>query len=344
MKLRLLPLVFILVGLTAATSWSLWQRKTAGDEVTAAGKAFLATLDAKQVATAQMKYDAAERVDWHFIPKDHRKGLQLKHMNEAQRKAARHLLTTCLSKDGLKTAEGIMNLESVLLELQGDRKGPIRDAERYYFTVFGEPSDDSRWGLSIEGHHMSLNYVIDSGEIVSTTPSFFATNPAVVMDEVAFAKKGTRVLALEETIAFELLGSLNEEQAKTAIIADKAPREIRAAGEPQPPQDPAVGIPASKLNKEQVSKLKKLIGVYLRTMPPAVWPKRLEEIESAGFDNVHFAWAGAKKTGIGHYYRVQGPTFLIEFVNTQPDPSGNPANHIHCVWRDMRGDFALPIK
>ncbi len=71
---------------------------------------------------------------------------------------------------------------------------------------------------------------------------------------------------------------------------------------------------------------------------------RLEEIEKDGLVKVHFAWAGAEKPGIGHYYRVQGPTFLIEFVNTQADSAGNPANHIHSVWRDMRGDLAVPIK
>ncbi|HCS52285.1 MAG TPA: hypothetical protein DIW81_11950, partial [Planctomycetaceae bacterium] len=71
---------------------------------------------------------------------------------------------------------------------------------------------------------------------------------------------------------------------------------------------------------------------------------RLKEIEDNGFENVHFAWAGATEPGIGHYYRIQAKSFLIEFVNTQPDAAGNPANHIHCVWRDMDGDFALPIQ
>ena len=82
-------------------------------------------------------------------------------------------------------------------------------------------------------------------------------------------------------------------------------------------------------------------AAYLESMPEEIRATRISEIEQAGPEHVHFAWAGATRPGVGHYYRVQGPTFLIEFVNTQPDSAGNPANHIHCVWRDMRGDFAL---
>ncbi|RLS29596.1 MAG: DUF3500 domain-containing protein [Planctomycetota bacterium] len=57
---------------------------------------------------------------------------------------------------------------------------------------------------------------------------------------------------------------------------------------------------------------------------------------------VKFSWAGSLKPGIGHYYRVEGPTFVVELCNVQPDAEGNPANHIHCMWRDCTGDFDLP--
>jgi hypothetical protein len=97
------------------------------------------------------------------------------------------------------------------------------------------------------------------------------------------------------------------------------------------------------LNKEQQELLQQLIDEYARNLPVDVCEARLSEIKAAGFPKVYFAWAGADKPGIGHYYRIQGPTFLIEFVNTQPDAAGNPASHIHCVWRDVRGDFAIAI-
>ena len=97
------------------------------------------------------------------------------------------------------------------------------------------------------------------------------------------------------------------------------------------------------MTKDQAATLQKLIEAYSRNMPKKISDAQLAEIKQAGVAKIHFAWAGAKKEGIGHYYRVQGPTFLIEFVNTQPDAAGNPANHIHAVWRSMKGDFGLEL-
>ena len=267
-------------------------------------------------------------------------------MNAAQRETAHQLLRNALSRVGYDKAVTIMALESILHELEKQRNGgAVRDAERYYFTLFGTPGEQNKWGLSVEGHHLSLNFVVDKGQVVASTPAFFGSNPAVVKSRVADAlPEGTRVLAREETVAFDLVGSLNEEQRRMALIAETAPRDIRAAGEIQPPSDPAVGVAAGKLDDAQQQVLRRLVEAYLENMPDEVRKARIDRIRQAGPENVHFAWAGATQPGIGHYYRVQGPTFLIEFVNTQPDSAGNPANHIHCVWRDMQGDFALPSK
>jgi hypothetical protein len=155
--------------------------------------------------------------------------------------------------------------------------------------------------------------------------------------------RGTRVLAKEETLAFDLLKSLSDEQRGKAIIAEKAPSDIRGPAEPQPPQEEPAGLAASAMNDEQHGLLRALVTEYAATMPEDVRRERLTAIQNAGLNKIHFAWAGAQEPGVGHYYRVQGPTFLIEFVNVQPDAAGNMANHIHSVWRDMRGDFALPI-
>ena len=236
-----------------------------------------------------------------------------------------------------------MALEIILRDLQ--KTGPLRDPERYYFTIFGNPSGKERWGLSVEGHHLSLNFVVENGKVISSTPTVFATNPATVMNEVPGGQpKGTRVLAKEEQFAFDLLTSLKPDQRKVAVIAEKAPTEIRAAGVPQPPQDPAEGISAAKLDDAQKKTLHALIESYANNMPEEVAQARWSAIKEAGPDQIHFAWAGADKPGIGHYYKVQGPSFLIEFVNTQADVAGNIANHIHSIWRDMKGDFGIPMK
>jgi hypothetical protein len=150
-------------------------------------------------------------------------------------------------------------------------------------------------------------------------------------------------LAKEETLGFDLVKSLKDDQRRKAIIAEKAPSDIRGPADPQPPTEEPAGISYKDLDPEQQVLLTNLISVYAHNMPDEVANERLHAIEKAGHDNLHFAWAGAEKPGIGHYYRIQGPTFLIEFVNVQPDAAGNVANHIHSVWRDMHGDFGLPL-
>lgn len=348
MKRPLLFAISAFILLSGASAWAVFKLSRPGEEATKAAEAFLASLDDKQRMAATFQYDDPRRLAWHFIPLEgekEREGLQIRHMTADQRKAAHELTKTVLSEAGYGKVTKIMELENLLFELQKGKTGPLRDAERYYFAVFGPPTANGKWGLSIEGHHLSLNFVIEKGNVISSTPLALCANPAIVMNEnVPSIKKGTRVLAKEETLAFDLLASLTPEQKTVAIIADKAPAEIRAAGEPQPPQEAAAGIAAEKLTGQQRSILQSLIEEYAKTVPEEVAKARLEAIEKDGLDKVHFAWAGSEKPGVGHYYRVQGPTFLIEFVNTQADSAGNPANHIHSVWRDMRGDLAVPIK
>ena len=334
--------------LSATAGWSYYKLALTGENMGDAAEKFLASLSAEQRAKAALPYDDARRTAWHFIPLEgakEREGLKIREMTPEQRTAALALLKSALSEVGYGKATKIMELEALLAELQKGKSGPLRDSERYYYVVYGAPSSEGRWGLSIEGHHLSLNFVVDKGKVISSSPTALCANPAIVMNEnVPSIKKGTRVLAKEETLAFELLESLTADQKKEAVIAEKAPSEVRAAGEKQPPTDAPAGIAAEKLTGQQRSVLISLIDEYCNAMPTDVAKQRREAIDQQGIGQVHFAWAGSQKPGVGHYYRVQGPTFLIEFVNTQADSAGNPANHIHSVWRDMQGDFALAIK
>jgi uncharacterized protein DUF3500 len=345
MKRLALSLMILGLLLAGATAWSARRDIASGKQMVDAADGFVKSLDASQQSKAVMSYDAPERRDWHFIPKPTRKGLQVREMSTDQRKQAHALLQAALSQVGYGKATKIMALEGLLAELEKTReKGPLRDPERYYFTVFGQPSADGRWGLSVEGHHLSLNFVVDHGKVISSTPMTFAANPAIVKtDAVSSIPKGTRILEREESLAMDLLASLTPEQRGVAVIAEKAPAEMRAAGEPQPPTDLPEGLKAEKLNGAQQKMLRDLLSEYANNAPEDVAGERLAKLEAAGLGNVYFAWAGSDRLGEGHYYRVQGSTFLIEFVNTQPDSAGNPANHIHSIWRDMAGDFAVPI-
>lgn len=310
----------------------------------AAAKAFLATLSPEQKAKAQLDYKAESRLGWHFIPMESRKGLPLMEMNDEQKVAAKAVLRAAVSALGYGKATTIMQLESLLLQLEGPKSEGRRNPEKYYFTLFGTPAVKETWGLSVEGHHLSLNFSLLGNKIVDSTPQFMGANPAVLKDNYGEQfKKGMRVLRDEEQLAFELVKSLDEKQQAAAMLPGEVPQDIRAAGEAQPPTDAPRGIAAADLTSEQQAQLRKLIEVYSAKMKPGVVQQRWQLIDEAGFDKIHFAWSGATKPGIGHYYAIQGPTFVIEFINVQADAAGNPANHIHCVWRDMQGDFNLPI-
>ena len=346
-RFRKLPLVILFVGsvmlLSVAAAAVL--RPVAGEAMTRWANAWLSTLDENQKAQAKIEFADAKRVGWHFIPKAERKGVQLKEMNPVQKTAALRLLRSALSEAGFDKSVRIMELESILNLQEGAKAKFLRDPERYFFSVFGEPSTEGTWGLSIEGHHLSLNFTMRDGKVVDSTPQFMGSNPAEVKTKFPnLLNVGVRVLRDEEQLGFDLLHLLAEspDALKKTMIAEKAPEEIRAAGEPQPPVEEPQGIEYSKLGAAGQLLLRRLVETYCNSMPEEVANERLRNIEESGWEHVYFAWAGANQQGSGHYYRIQGTTFLIEFINVQPDAEGNIANHIHCVWRDLTGDFDLP--
>ncbi|MDZ4821732.1 MAG: DUF3500 domain-containing protein [Planctomycetota bacterium] len=312
-----------------------------GAAITAAAEKFAATLTDAQRPIAQLKFDDPARSDWHYYPKAHRKGLQYRDMPTPQRAAAMALLKSCLSEVGFQKAERIMAFEAILHKHEPPG-GALRDPLRYFFTIFGDPSPKSTWGLSIEGHHISINYMIAANKVVSATPTFLGCNPTEVKDTVPGAAPiGTRTMALEEDLAYELLKSLDNQQRKLALIATKPSKDV------YPPADATIadkapsGIAVQKLSPAQANVLRKLVQTYANNMPADVAAARLQAIETAGWDNVHFAWEGANSPGQDHHYRIQGPTFLIELNNVQADTLGNRASHIHSVWRGLKQDFAV---
>ncbi|MCR9293445.1 MAG: DUF3500 domain-containing protein [bacterium] len=328
----------------AATAEKKPAQKAEAIQVLPNARAFLGTLSAEEKSKAVLDFEAASRVQWHFIPMETRKGLPMMEMSSEQKEAARKLLRSVVSKTGYEKATTIMALESVLRKLEGPGSEARRNPEKYYFTIFGSPKQKSRWGLSIEGHHLSLNFVFEGGKIIDSTPQFFAANPAQLKDDYGPEfPKGLRVLRAEEQLAFNLVKSLDAEQMAKAKLPGETPEEIRAAGEAQPPTEVLPGLAAADMNDEQQAMLKKLLQAYTVKMKPLVAKGRWTLIEENGFEKLTFSWSGATRPGVGHYYVVQGPTFLVEFINVQPDAAGNPANHIHCVWRDMQGDFDLPL-
>ena len=298
-----------------------------------AARNFLAALTPDQRAKALLPFEGDQRKDWHFIPKE-RKGVPLKDLEPWQQHLAHAFISAGLSQRGYIKTTTIMSLEEILRAAQGSR-GPARDPDLYYISIFGDPGADGPWGWSLEGHHVSLNFTVVGDSMIATTPAFFGSNPAEVMDG---PRKGLRVLGREEDLARSLLLSLNPEQRAMAVIAAEAPRDIATANQIRvQPLEPK-GLPASRMGSEQVQVLITLLEEYANSMPAALTEERMAKMRSADLETVMFAWAGSAERGKPHYYRVQGPEFLVEYDNTQ----GN-ANHVHSVWRDFDGDFGEDI-
>ena len=317
-----------------------------GAAMTDAANQFLATCDEKARAKATMDFDNPKRMDWHNIPKADRKGLPLMEMTSEQRQKCDALLHIALSESGYAKAQNIFALENNVRE--GEKGKPIaalRGSGRYYLMIFGEPKNTGTWGWSFEGHHLSLNFVIKDGQVIADTPSFWGAHPATVHVVIKDGpKEGVRTLAEEEQSGIDLMQMLTPEQQKKATIAAKAPADYRAAGKPQPPQDPPAGISATELNDEQKKALFHICEAYESHLTDEIRDADLAQIKSDGIDQAFFAWAGPADPAKPHYFRVQGPSFLLELDNFQTDLWGLPANHIHSVWRNPKGDFAVPIK
>ncbi len=322
------------IGLLFLAGAGLARAHSPAEEMAEAADHFLAALQPEQKAKASFPFQHDERQNWHFIPKD-RKGLPFKEMTSAQRLLGQALLASGLSAEGHVKADTIMSLEQVLQDMEGPNRTFPRDPELYYVSIFGQPGPDRTWGWRVEGHHLSINFTIVDGRDIAGTPSFMGSNPAEVKSG---PRQGLRVLADEEDLGRRLVKSLSADQRKKAIIETKAPREIITGAERKVRPLEVTGIATSELNPDQMDILRELIKVYVERNRPELAAHDLAKIKQAGVEKIHFAWAGGLQPGEGHYYRIQGPTFLMEFDNTQ-----NNANHIHAVWRDFEDDFGVDL-
>jgi hypothetical protein len=274
----------------------------------------------------QMPFDTPERTNWNYVPM-HRAGVPLSALDEQQKTFVDPLLHSALSPHGFETAKGIVAHESILADIENN---PGRDPGLYYTAIFGQPSPRAPWAWRFEGHHLSVNATyVDGAQIVA--PLFMGSNPARVPSG---PKKGLRLLAAEEDLARALMNMLPEERRVRALLANRAFSEIVTRNDPKVRSLEIEGLAAAEMSDEERSQLRKLLHVYADRMNEASAQSQLERIDKAGFDKLHFGWAGSTEPGKPHYYRIHGPTVLIEYDNTQ-----NNANHIHSVWRDLQNDF-----
>jgi hypothetical protein len=321
----LLLLLFCPLALAAAEISPASMMKSAAED-------FLASLDDSQKTKAAFPFDADERENFRFTPQT-RSGLALKEMAEPQRMAAMKLLEAALSDKGKLKAMQVLTLEGVLAALEN--RPEYRDAGKYHVSVFGKPGADSGWGWKFEGHHLSLNYTVAKDGAVVVTPSFIGANPAEVREG---PHKGLRVLGAEEDLARTLVHVLLEGGKTAVVFSTKAPAEILTAENRKATALEPVGVAAGEMTASQKKALHDLISEYTGRHRKELAEADMKKLSAAGIDKIRFGWAGGTQPGEPWYYRIQGPTFLMEAANTQ-----NNANHIHTTWRDFEGDFGRDV-
>jgi hypothetical protein len=301
-----------------------------------AARRLLDALPQERRARCRQEFDGPARMDWHFVPRT-RPGVQLGETSDAQRIAARDLLRSVLSSQGALKAEAIMALDGVLRDTEraagGD--GKTRDPMAYTISVYGTPRAGETWGWKIEGHHLSLNFTVVNDEVAGATPFFMGAHPARVD---AGPEAGRRALAAEEDLAYDLLATLDDAQRAVAVIAERAPGDILTQPGRGLDGAPAAGLEVAKMRPEQRGIVEALLDEYAHNLRGELASAELDRIHKAGMDAIRFAWAGSAERTRGHYYRLAGPTFVIEFDNTQ-----DGANHIHAVWRDLANDWGADL-
>ncbi|MBD25877.1 MAG: hypothetical protein CMG46_12900 [Candidatus Marinimicrobia bacterium] len=337
LRILTISLLFILLSHAPILAESA-SMQSAAVNMTQAVNNFIAALSPEQRAIAILPF-TDKRTDWHFLPTDMyaRPGIRLKDLTATQSLLAHAVISSGLSQEGYIKATTIMSLEEILhdLEEKMDDEIPVRDPSLYFVAIFGEPKSNSTWGWNVQGHHISLHFTVVKGKMVATTPTFLGTNPAEVKSG---PRKGLRVLAREEDMARTLLNSLDDVQKAKAKIIAEVPRDIFTSAQPRVKPLEGKGLSASEMNTSQRQILVALLEEYANTMPSSLSAARMKKIHKAGLENIVISWIGSTVREEPHYYRLQGPTFLIEYDNIQ-----NSANHIHTVWRDFDGDFGADL-
>jgi hypothetical protein len=301
--------------------------------VVARAQAFLSSLDAQQKSKVLFGFnDAAQRARWSNLPTTMvpRAGLKMGDLSEAQRKAAMALLASTLSNRGYEKVLAIIQGDEQLKLASGGRGAGMFGSGLFYISILGTPSVKEPWMLQFGGHHLALNITM-AGRDGILTPSLTAAQPARYMLD----GKTVRPLGAENDKAFALINALDEAQRKHAILNYKVADLVLGPGQDGKTIQPE-GIRASAMNASQQSMLLDLAGEWAGIINDQSAAARMADIK-ANLGETWFAWSGPTTNGKPAYYRMQGPTLVIEYA---PQPlGGDPTMHIHTIYRDPTNDY-----
>ncbi len=285
--------------------------------ITDAATQFLNGLTESQRATVSYAINDPEYLRWHWTTTSGfpRNGLVLRDLDATQRELALALLRASISEAGFQKSMAIMQLQP---EIGGD-------PANYYVTLFGTPGDPA-WGWRVEGHHLSRRFTI-AGDKLTITPFFHGVWPTV-------SAAGQVIMQREEWAARELVRSLDANLRSQVIFQEQSlTRHVTWNKNYVQPLEP-VGAPLAALNNDQQALAMEIIQIWMGTQTAVVAKTHLDRIQAHGLETIHFGWAGALEERRPHYYRLQGPSFLLEYDNTR-----NGSTHIHSVWRVFDEDF-----
>jgi type II secretory pathway pseudopilin PulG len=307
--------------------------------IVAAAQALVATLDDAGRAAVQFPLDGPQKTRWSNLPSPmfERRGLRLADLTEPQRAAVTKLLTTALSRDGYQKVMNIMEGDEVL-RLRGGGRGPGRPGgpggrggpafgrDQYYVAFVGTPSITQPWTLQYGGHHLAINLTI-GGSQASMTPSLPAAQPATFTVE----GRTVRPLGDENDKAFALVNALDDTQRRDAVLNYRVADLVLGPGQDGRTIQPE-GLRASSMNASQQAMLLGIIEEWAGIMTEGYASARMAEIKS-NLPQTYFAWSGPTTNGSAAYFRVQGPTLVIEYA-----PQGG-VDHIHTIYRDPTNDY-----
>ncbi len=304
-------------------------------QIVSAAQAVLATLDDAGRAKVQFPFDEPQKARWSNLPNGifQRQGLRMGDLTHPQRDAVLSLLSVALSRDGYRKVTDIMRGDEVLKQTQGGRGGrgrggPSFGEDEYYLAFVGAPSTAAPWMLQFGGHHLAINLTL-AGSQATMAPSLPGAQPAMYTVE----GRMIRPLGRENDKAFALVNALDDSQRRQAILPYRVADLVLGPGQDGRTIQPE-GIRASALSAAQQAMLLDIAHEWVGIMHDAFAEPRMSELR-ANLRDTYFAWSGPTTNGSAAYFRIQGPTLVIEYA-----PQGS-VDHIHTIYRDPTNDYGV---
>jgi hypothetical protein len=308
--------------------------------IVAAANAFLATLSDTEKQSVLFDWtDSEQKQRWFNLPEGlyERAGLMWGNISEAQQNAWLAIMQATLSSEGYNRVNAEWNADDALVTQESSSGGggpggqQLYGKQYYYIALIGTPSETAAWQWQWGGHHVTVNATI-VGPNISLTPSFIGVQPGTYTDA-----NGTTVRPLGDIAdeAFALVNALDATQQQAAILGTTAIDLVLGPGQDGKTIQ-AEGLPAAQMTADQQAALLKLIGHYTGLVNDEDAAARLAEIKSA-LDQTYLAWYGPTTQGGAAYFRISGPTIVIEY--SPQEMGGDAANHIHGIYRDPTNDY-----